>query len=410
MEAARTNAEYAVDGQYGTHVFLNGCAMTMREDSPWWRVDLGYTVPTFVVRIFGRSDAIDDVVTEGVEVRVGDAETWDQATPCSTGITIRLRLPTVVNCIGEGRYVFVGAPNAGLKMLALCEVEVLPRGPSGSQEWWGTTGRSFAITVKGKALDSKDRIRIVQPTQLCGEDETINMHTEVVERSSPSGSPTSVTTIMNGESEEVWEDVKILTLGYYKVCWCTGLSKTCAQGRDFPFNAGYVVITGELRTVVGTGMELQTSSGDAQGWEKMDEVEIGRTSGVALSDDGLKLFYSEPNRVRMVKLADGLVTTIAGSQSAGFSGDDGPATSAKLSEPTGVSACTEPDTANANGIVWGNEYVLVADTMNNRIRYINLASGNITTVVGNGNAAYVGNGDQNLNLLDASLKEPWCRM
>ncbi len=74
----------------------------------------------------------------------------------------------------------------------------------------------------------------------------------------------------------------------------------------------------------------------------------------------------------------GIVTTVAGNGSQGFSGDGGPATSASISFPEGVAVDTN-----------GNIYI--ADTYNNRIRKVS-TNGVITTVAGNGAQGYSGDG------------------
>ena len=70
-----------------------------------------------------------------------------------------------------------------------------------------------------------------------------------------------------------------------------------------------------------------------------------------------------------------MITTVAGNGTPGFSGDNGPATSAQLNDPYGVAV----DSA-------GNLYI--ADTDNNRIRKV--SNGVITTVAGNGTPGYSG--------------------
>jgi sugar lactone lactonase YvrE len=75
---------------------------------------------------------------------------------------------------------------------------------------------------------------------------------------------------------------------------------------------------------------------------------------------------------------DGTITTIAGNGLGGFAGDGGPATNAALLGPQGV-------TCDALGNIF------IADTDNNRIRWVN-PYGNISTLAGTGAAAYSGDG------------------
>jgi hypothetical protein len=84
------------------------------------------------------------------------------------------------------------------------------------------------------------------------------------------------------------------------------------------------------------------------------------------------------NRVRMVSAATGVITTVAGTGTAGYSGDGGPAASAELNTPHDV-------------VVDAADNLYIADWGNNRVRRVNAATGLITTVVGTGTAVY--NGD-----------------
>jgi hypothetical protein len=90
-------------------------------------------------------------------------------------------------------------------------------------------------------------------------------------------------------------------------------------------------------------------------------------SGVAVTADGGFLIADSLNhRVRGVS-PGGIITTVAGTTS-GFSGDGGPATTAKLAEPTSVA-------------VTGDGGFLIADLNNNRVRRVS-PRGTITTVAG----------------------------
>ena len=91
----------------------------------------------------------------------------------------------------------------------------------------------------------------------------------------------------------------------------------------------------------------------------------------ALSGGGFVWAQPWSNRARFVD-AIGVVVTLVGSGAAGYSGDNGPATPAKLN----FVHCVAP-TADGGFVV--------ADTLNNRIRKINSA-GNIWTVAGTGEA------------------------
>jgi hypothetical protein len=90
------------------------------------------------------------------------------------------------------------------------------------------------------------------------------------------------------------------------------------------------------------------------------------------------LFISDAvnNRIRRVS-ASGIVTTVAGNGMLGFTGDGGPATSAAIYLPSGVAA-----DASGNLFIAGD---------NNRIRKVS-ASGIITTLAGSGNYGFSGDG------------------
>ncbi len=110
---------------------------------------------------------------------------------------------------------------------------------------------------------------------------------------------------------------------------------------------------------------------------------INKPFGIAIDPSG-NLFFCDggSNCVREITPA-GIITTIAGTGIAGFSGDGGPASNCKLNDPTGVYIDRS-----------GN--ILITDCLNNRIRRIN-KNGIINTITGTGPGAYFGDGGLCIN-------------
>jgi hypothetical protein len=104
---------------------------------------------------------------------------------------------------------------------------------------------------------------------------------------------------------------------------------------------------------------------------------LSTPSGVAVDTPGnVYIVDTYHHRIRRVDATSGVITTVAGSGTAGSNGDNGPATGAQLNTPTAVAI----DAA-------GNLYI--ADTSNNRIRRID-TNGTITTIAGTGTPGYSG--------------------
>ena len=136
---------------------------------------------------------------------------------------------------------------------------------------------------------------------------------------------------------------------------------------------------GVITTVAGNGFPFFGGDGGPGSSASIALCGVAPHQGVATDSLG-NLYIADciNNRIRKVDTS-GIISTVAGSSSAAnFSGDGGPATSATLSVPYGV-------TVDAAGNIY------IADTGNGRIRKVNTA-GIISTVAGSGNGSAAGDG------------------
>jgi uncharacterized protein YjiK len=155
----------------------------------------------------------------------------------------------------------------------------------------------------------------------------------------------------------------------HRVVWLANLSSITATVY------GQVIPAYAMAIVAGTG--APGSAGDGR---IAASAQLGSPMGLAV-DDHNNLYIADVgnHRVRKVWASSGLITTVAGNGTAGFGGDDGPATAAQLNAPYGVALD-----------VGGNLYI--ADTENHRVRKVWASSGVITTVAGTGASGYKGDG------------------
>lgn len=139
-----------------------------------------------------------------------------------------------------------------------------------------------------------------------------------------------------------------------------------------------------ISTIAGTGAE--GSSGD--GGPALKATFSSPTQVAADRRGNLYIADYANNRIRKMD-RHGVITAFAGTGEAGFAGDGGPALQAKINFPHAI-------TVTDNGTVY------FTDTKNHRVRKIT-PDGIITTVAGNGQAGFSGDGGLALN---ASLNQP----
>ena len=138
----------------------------------------------------------------------------------------------------------------------------------------------------------------------------------------------------------------------------------------------YVSPAGTITTVAGDGTTCSPTTGPCGDGGPATQAQLNSPRGVELTADGGYLIAdTNSHRVRKVSAA-GIITTVAGDGNMGFGGDGGPATQARLQQPFGVAAM--PDGS-----------FLIADSENNRIRRVS-ADGIITTAAGDGAPRYAG--------------------
>ena len=134
-------------------------------------------------------------------------------------------------------------------------------------------------------------------------------------------------------------------------------------------------LTGVVQTVAGTG-----SSGFSGDGGSATSAEIGFEFRVAVDASGnIYIADTDNRRIRMVTKSTGKITTVAGDGSYGYSGDDGLATSAAMISPNVVAVDSS-----------GN--IFISDTGNYVIRMVTKSTGVITTVAGTGESGYSGDG------------------
>jgi streptogramin lyase len=124
---------------------------------------------------------------------------------------------------------------------------------------------------------------------------------------------------------------------------------------------------GTITTVAGSGRKGSGGDGGPALQAEFDwphEIRFDQAGNLFIAD-------MNNSRIRKVDMKSGLITSVAGTGVSGFSGDGGPATAAKLNQALGIQFDAKGD-------------LYICDVGNNRVRKVDLKTGNITTVAGNG--------------------------
>ena len=133
--------------------------------------------------------------------------------------------------------------------------------------------------------------------------------------------------------------------------------------------------TGAITTIAGTGELGYAGDGGPAVLAQMSEpysIRIDRNNDLYIVD---RLNCA----VRRVDASTGIITTVAGTGEAGYSGDGGPGTAAMMREPNDC-------------FLDGRGGLLIADIQDQRVRRLDLTSGVITTFAGNGDKVRGGDG------------------
>ena len=142
---------------------------------------------------------------------------------------------------------------------------------------------------------------------------------------------------------------------------------------------------GTLTVVAGTGERGYEGDGGPAPLAR-----LANPTDVTIDPDGNIYIADVFNQVVRRVGTDGVIETVAGTGTAGFSGDGGPARKAMLHDPWGLAV--HPSSG----------HLLIGDGMNNRIREVD-RDGIISTIVGSGERGYSGDGGP---ALEARLDSP----
>lgn len=134
-----------------------------------------------------------------------------------------------------------------------------------------------------------------------------------------------------------------------------------------------------INTVAGNGSPYIEGDGGPASQAMFKSIGAIATHPTATPPVDLYIVDSNAQKVRRINAATGIINTVAGNGLGQYSGDGGPATAASLNFPQFA-------------VLDGQSNLFISDTANQRIRRVANGTGTITTVAGNGQQDYIGDG------------------
>src|SRR5579864_3364550 len=128
-------------------------------------------------------------------------------------------------------------------------------------------------------------------------------------------------------------------------------------------------LAGTITTIAGNGSARYCGDGK-QATKACLSIPTQVAIGGSKAGEVLYIADTLNQRIRQVVLSTGIITTVAGNGTAGYSGDNGPATKASLNSPDGVAFYSPTQS------LW------ISDSANAAIRQVDLKTGIITTFLG----------------------------
>ncbi len=128
-------------------------------------------------------------------------------------------------------------------------------------------------------------------------------------------------------------------------------------------------VSGIITTVIGNGVRAYSPDGTPAASASLNQalsIALDPEGNLYIGEVGTP-FSEDGSRIRVVSASTGLLSTVAGNGSYGFSGDGGPATQASMKNPMGLGLDSH-----------GN--LFIADYLNRRVRRVDSTTGVITSL------------------------------